>query len=152
MNEKITSLKGNDLTSRLLKNYRVPIPCKPVKSRLSGQPVHLVTEITFFRCRSQKTDNPYDPLRVRLPRELMGPPWDRLRANYRLETLINRGLTSRKSQSGGFESLLHRHIQYTKPLISKENRGFVVSGVWNLLDSGFDFEISRPTGTAVRLR
>jgi hypothetical protein len=31
------------------------------------------------------------------------------------------------------ESLLHRHIQYTKPLISKEVRGFVVSGVWILL-------------------
>jgi hypothetical protein len=39
----------------------------------------------------------------------------------------------KKPQTGSFESLLHRHIQYTKPLISKEVRGFVVSGVWILL-------------------
>ena len=36
----------------------------------------------------------------------------------------------KKPQTGSFESLLHRHIQYTKPLISKEVRGFVVFGVW----------------------
>ncbi|MNN00273.1 hypothetical protein D3C81_1128600 [compost metagenome] len=71
--------------------------------------------------------------RVRPPPKPMGLPWERLRANYRPEPPINRALTSRKSQSGGFESLLHRHIQYTKPLISKEVRGFVVSGVWILL-------------------
>ena len=45
----------------------------------------------------------------------MGTPWECLRANYRRETLINRGLICRKARSGAFESLLHRHIYTKKP-------------------------------------
>jgi hypothetical protein len=80
----------------------------------------------------KKTGIPLWPFGSSTARKLMGLPWERLRANYRPETLINWGQTPRKSQSGGFKSLLHRQIQYAKPLISKEIRGFVVSDVWIL--------------------
>jgi hypothetical protein len=97
----------------------------------AGQLIKL-PKLPFSDAAPKKKISLYGPWRIRLPRKLMGLPWDRLRANYRPETLINRGAMSRKSQSGGFESLLHRHIQYAKPLISKEIRGFVVSGVWKI--------------------
>lgn len=42
--------------------------------------------------------------------QTMGLSWERSRANYRHETLINRGRTSRKSQSGGFESFTTRNL------------------------------------------
>jgi hypothetical protein len=54
----ITSLKGNYLTSTLLKNYFMPIHCSPVKSRLSARLTVRLTKITFFRCLSRNTASP----------------------------------------------------------------------------------------------
>jgi len=53
----ITS-KGNYLTSTLLKNYFMPILCRPVKSRLSARLIVRLTKITFFRCLTRKRASP----------------------------------------------------------------------------------------------
>lgn len=58
MKRKITSLKGNFLTSTLLKNYLVPILCRPVNSRLSAGSNVRLTKITIFRCYSRKRASP----------------------------------------------------------------------------------------------
>lgn len=47
-------LKGNYLTSTLLKNYFMLILCSPVKTRLSARLTARLTKITFFRCLSRK--------------------------------------------------------------------------------------------------
>jgi hypothetical protein len=63
----------------------------------------------------------------------MGLSWERLRANYRHETLINRG-GLRENRNRAVSNLSFTAIfSKRKPLISKEVRGFVVSGVWILL-------------------
>jgi len=64
---------------------------------------------------------------------LVGMAWEYFCAPGEAEALVFRGLGFEITGAGAFESLLHRQIQYTKPLISKEIRGFVVSGVWILI-------------------
>ncbi|QSL89545.1 MULTISPECIES: hypothetical protein [Pseudomonas] len=55
----ITFLKGNYLTSTLLKNYFMLILCSPVKTRLSARLTARLTKITFFRCLSRKRNIAY---------------------------------------------------------------------------------------------
>jgi hypothetical protein len=63
----------------------------------------------------------------------VGMGWECFCSTGTAGALVFRGVGLAIKGAGTFESLLHPHIQYTKPLISKEVRGFVVSGVWILL-------------------